>query len=261
MKTALGIFAMLSAFLISALVSRVVGDFLFCLNLQNEILVNSPDNQYFYSGVRWQDEEHPCGKPRKSMFSEGDEYIIDHPLCNYSADLHEVPTVSYSELAQNPKFYDQKIVRVKGRFQKDFYSNATPDNSKLYMKADSPSGEQPLEFNSSWSGSRKLSNFIELNSPETNSAEVSLIIKFLDCSDNPAVLEINNNNLLQMIILEIEEMKPFIVKGSKLYNLLKGAQSKPMLLIRPNQPEKTSVIQESVSVTIIIDEEGKVITA
>jgi hypothetical protein len=65
--------------------------------------------------VRWQDRHHPCGEPKE--ISDGDYVVIDNPLCEYSADLIEIPTVSHQRLAQNPGAYDGKIVRVKGRSQ------------------------------------------------------------------------------------------------------------------------------------------------
>ncbi len=102
----------------------------------------------------------------------------------------------------------------------DSWNQNFADSARLYMKSDSPSGERPLEYNSPWDFdiTKKLRDFIKSNSSETNSAEVSLIIEFLDVSDNRTVLEITNNNPLQMIILHIEEMKPSkrkFVRGSE----------------------------------------------
>ncbi|MCY7348721.1 MAG: hypothetical protein LH614_21225 [Pyrinomonadaceae bacterium] len=252
-----GIIAMLFAIVIGIFLNKFITSYFLFSNLQNEVRVT------------WQDEEYSCGKPSKISFSHSDEsIIIDNPLCNYSADLHEVPTVSYSELARNPKNYDQKIVRVKGRYQMDFihsdsWNRNFADSARLYMKSDSPSGERPLEYNSPWDFdiTKKLRNFIELNSPETNSAEVSLIIEFLDVSDNPSVLENTNNNPLQMLILHIEEMKPFVVSNKTLSNLLKNVRSEPDALIRPKRSDEWNGAKGAVEVKVIIDEEGKVIFA
>lgn len=252
------IIVLLLAFSIGIFITKVATDYLFYLNLQKEVRVT------------WQDEESSCGKPSKISFSHSDEsIIIDNPLCNYSADLHEIPTVSYSELAGNPKFYDQKIVRVKGRYRMEFKdpndSSAFPfpDNSRFYMKSDSPSGERPLEYNSPWNFDtiKRLRDFIELNAPETNSAEVSLIIEFLDASDNPSVLEISNNNPLQMLVLHVEEMKPYTIPSNKLSNLFRNAQNEPLVLTRPKRSKEWNGAKGAVEVKVVIDEEGKVISA
>ncbi len=171
-------------------------------NLQNENRATWNENR-----VTWQDEDFSCGKPKKSLFS--DEYIIvDNPLCKYSASLREIPALSYSELVSNPKIYDHQIIRVKGRYEIE------PDDphlwkSRLYMRCDTGKKECPLEFNSPWDSrlTSKLYSFIRTKGSNTNTIEVSLIIEFLDASNNPGALEINDNNPLQMTVLHVEEMK------------------------------------------------------
>ena len=254
-KVSLGIIAMLFAVMMGILLTKLISPYFYFNSLQNEV------------GVTWQDSESSCGKPKKSSFS--DEFvIIDNPLCSYSSDLHEIPTVTYSDLAQNPKSYDQKIIRVKGRYKMDFdnpdsWNLNVVNSARLYMKSDSPSGESPLEYNSPWNFEiiKKLSTFIELNSPKTNSAEVSLIIEFLDVSDNPSVLELTNNNPLQMLVLHVEEMKPFVALNDNLSDLPKKVQSEPEILNKPGTKKEWSGVKSTITVKIIVDEEGKVISA
>jgi len=208
-RTVLAIITILFAFGIGVYLTRNISTYFIYPNLKG--------NEYLYNGTTWQDEESSCGKPSKSIrFNVEAAPIIDNPLCRYSANLHEIPTVDYDELARFPAFYNEKIIRVKGRFNIEL-NDPYLGKSRLFMMSHNSSQEQPIEFNSPWDWNitTKLRNFIETNAMQTKSANVSLIITFLDASDNPAVLEISNNNPLQMCVLHIEEMKVVSLRNEK----------------------------------------------
>jgi hypothetical protein len=196
----LGIIAMLFALSISVFLTKFISPYFHFYNLRNEVFIT------------WQDEESKCGKPRKSLFSD-ELIVIDNPLCNYSADLHEIPTVSYAELTENPKYYDQKIVRVKGRF----YSELEDEfNSRLYMKLGNQFAQKHIGAGYwSFNDSAKLCKFIDTNASDTNSADVTLIIQFLDASDNPSAIEHNDNSPFLMTILHVEEIKVILPVNNK----------------------------------------------
>jgi len=192
---------MLFTFCVGTSISEGIKLYLSYLNVQNEITVVPK----FMIGKTWQDDEQSCGKPQKSFFSD-ELVIIDNPLCSYSADLHEIPTVTYSELSQNPKLYDRKIIRVKGRY---FIENDDPQlwNSRLFLMSDDGINSIPIEFNSTWNFdiTTKLYNFIRSNAPNTNTVEVSLIIEFLNVSYNTDAMK-----TFRMIILHVEEMNAYM---------------------------------------------------
>lgn len=157
--------------------------------------------------VRWEDERHRCGVPRK-ILANTDEVVIDNPLCKYSSDLAEIPIVTHRELARNPAAYDGEIVRVKGRFDSNLED---PFRSRLNPMPED--GAEPMHIGAgywSFDVSEILCNFIDRNAAETNSADVTLIIQFIDASDNPSAVAFNDNSPLLMTILDVEEMKPVL---------------------------------------------------
>lgn len=195
----LGIIAMLFALGISVFLTKFITAYFRFSNLQNEVRIT------------WQDEESKCGKPKKSLFSD-ELVVIDNPLCSYSADLHEIPTVNYAQLADNPKFYDQKIIRVQGRFYSELEDAF---KSRLKMKLNGHMIPHIRAGYWSLNESVKLCKFIDLNAPDSNRADVTLIIQFLDASDNQSAIDHNDNSPFLMIILHVEEMKPVSSNGNK----------------------------------------------
>jgi hypothetical protein len=149
---------------------------------------------YFFP--KWQgDNDSSCDKK------------IRNPLCSYSVDLHEIQTVEFSDLVQNPRFYNEKIIRLKGRY----YNELNSSNSYL-SDINNSNGQQIINVASYWNNkvNQTLCHFIDVNAPETNQSEVSLIVQFYDVSNRPSYKEIYNNNALQITILRVEEMKPVL---------------------------------------------------
>lgn len=171
-------------------------------------LIGTFSTQYFikpYFFPKWQgDNDSSCDQK------------IRNPLCEFSVDLHEIPTVSFSELIQNSKFYNEKIIRVHGIY----YNELDSFNSYLSDSSDSKN-QQVINVASSWNNkvNQTLCHFIDVNAPETNQLEVALIVQFYDVSDRPSYREIYNNNALQITILRVEEMKPVLGSSGK-QNLL-----------------------------------------
>ncbi len=140
---------------------------------------------------------------------------FNNPLCSYSIDLHEIPTVSLSELAKYPQFYNGKVIRVQGRYYSELEDYF---DSRLYSISDNKIGEQVLESGGIWSNSinETLCSFIDKNAPETNEADVTIIIEFYYITDDKhGGLKRNHNNPLQFTILRVEEMKPVLRDNSK----------------------------------------------
>jgi hypothetical protein len=127
---------------------------------------------------------------------------IKNPLCNYSTDLSEIPTVRLSDLVNNPSWYNGKIVRVHSRFYAELED---PFKSYLY-EADGSIGKEQLGTIVPWSDDvyRKLCNFIDLNAPESNKADVVVIIRFDDVTDNPHRKETDER--FDVAILHTEQM-------------------------------------------------------
>jgi hypothetical protein len=152
--------------------------------------------------VRGQDENNRCGKSRVGFLREYGT-IVDNPLCDYSNDLHEIPTIEYDEIAANPYRFDNRIIRVKGRFE--IGNNATGlKNSKLFMESNSSGEEYPIHFNSPWDKLivSKIRESID-SSLYSNSAEVTLIIELLEVSNNTAAMEISGGNPFHMLVLHV----------------------------------------------------------
>jgi len=214
-KISLWCLAVLFSFVIGVFLTVFVKVYFEYSELNKRAVPETAYNEYLYPGVTWQDETGSCGKPKKSLFGDG-YVLIDNPLCRYSFNLSEISTISYDDLAKHRMFYDGKIIRLQGRF----YMNprvSSPHDSRFFMFSDDSGKEMPVEFNSPWDFdlTTKLRNFIEANSPETNSTEVSIIVKFLDVSNNPEVLAISNNNPLHILLLHVEKMKPVVAKQNK----------------------------------------------
>jgi hypothetical protein len=190
-KVCLGIAVILLTLSVGVWITKGIKSYFLFSDLQDEVRVT------------WQDEESSCGKPRR-VFTNSEPTIIDNPLCNYSPDLREVPTISFSELEQNKNFYDDKIVRVQGRF---FSEPEDPFQSRLYIFSNgSIVGQHVGAGYWNFNISEKLCKFIDLNAPDTNAADVTLIIKFIDASDNPSAVEFNHGSPFLMTILDVEEM-------------------------------------------------------
>ena len=139
---------------------------------------------------------------------------IKNPLCSYSVDLHEIPTVSLPELAKNPQVYDGKVIRVQGRYYselEDYFE------SRLYSLENNEIGQHVLDINGVWNNkvNETLCHFIDINASETNMADVTLVVEFYNASNSPKDLKRNNNNPLQITILRVEEMKPVLNNQNK----------------------------------------------
>ncbi|MDQ4119998.1 MAG: hypothetical protein M3209_00840 [Acidobacteriota bacterium] len=145
----------------------------------------------------WRSDIDPC-----PYFSN-----IKNPLCSYSPDSNEVPTVTLSELVQNPALYDRKIIRVNGRFLSD---KEDPHDSYFYMP-DESGVEKPLGVSYwSWKVSEKLCKFIDVQAPDSNSADVTLVVQFLDVTNYPAVREANDGSPFVVMVLHVERMNAVV---------------------------------------------------
>lgn len=147
----------------------------------------------------WKGVEKLCGNSR-----------IENPLCNYSSDLHEVPTVDLITLLKNPEQYDRKIVRVRGRF---FSYVDDPFKSFLAEPTYTVKEEEGIGAGYwDWNISKKLCEFIDLNAPESNQADVVLIIQFIDCrkcSNSPFKQVMTILHVEQMSAIPFEHSTPF----------------------------------------------------
>lgn len=134
---------------------------------------------------------------------------MSNPLCSYSVDLHEIPTVTISELSQNPQKYNDKIIRVQGRYYSELNDYF---DSRLYSIENKESIQQVLDVRNIWNNkiNETLCHFIDFNSPETNEADVTLIVEFYDAKDDVPNLKRNYNNPFQFTILRVEEMNPVL---------------------------------------------------
>jgi len=189
-RISFGIGAMLLSVIVGIFLTKIARAYFLFSELQNEIRVT------------WQDDESSCGKAKIRII--GDEpSIIDNPLCRFSADLSEIPFVNDSELSKNPKFYHMKIIRVQGRFVSELEDEF---KSRFYMKREGGFEEQSIGAGY-WSHdvSAKLCEFIDVIAPDSNSADVTLIIQF-GVIDDPTNKDFNNGSPFYMTILHVEKM-------------------------------------------------------
>lgn len=190
-KTRIGVIVLIITFSVGFIFYKIISDNTRFATLQNEVRVT------------WQDDEKSCGKPEKSLFS--DEWvIIDNPLCSFSLDLHEVPTLELSDFFNNPKLNDGKIIRVKGNY---VYNSEDAFKSEFYMQ-DKILGEKHFGMGY-WDFKiyNRIGSFFESRKIESKNVDVILIIQLIDVTDNPAAFEHNGNTPFNITILHIEQMK------------------------------------------------------
>ncbi len=151
-------------------------------------LIGTFSTQYFikpYFFPTWQgDNDSSCDQE------------IRNPLCNYSVYLREIPNVSLLELSKNPQKYNDKIIRVQGRYYSELEDYF---DSRLYSISNNEIGHQTLDSIGVWNDkvNQTLCHFIDINASETSQADVTLIVEFhYETSNTNGRLERNHNNPL-----------------------------------------------------------------
>ena len=67
----------------------------------------------------------------------------------------------------------------------------------------------------SWKVSEKLCKFIDLEAPVSNSADVTLVVKFLDVTNYPTVREANDGSPFVVMVLHVERMNAVVPHSSQ----------------------------------------------
>lgn len=187
----IGIILLFVTFLLGSVFYKAITDYRSFSSLQNKV------------EVRWQDEDNSCGRPRKSLFN--DEWIIiDNPLCDFSADLQEIPSFGLSDFFYDPKLHDGRIIRVNGRY---IYDSGDAFKCKFNMH-DETLGEKHLGIGY-WNSEiyTKIGAFVLSRKTNDNTVDVELIIQLIDVTDNPAAMEHNGHTPFNITILQVQKIK------------------------------------------------------
>lgn len=126
---------------------------------------------------------------------------IQNPLCKYSPDLREIPTVDFCDLVRNPQVYDGKTIRIRGNFVPE---DVDSYNANAYLENPECGSDNEQIGVAYWDGHtiQKLMDYLVF-APGSHRADVVVVGEFEVAKHRNEALD---NERLFFLILRTEKM-------------------------------------------------------
>lgn len=150
------------------------------------------------SHMTWKSRYVPSWQYADSLCGISD---IENPLCAYSPSLHEIPSVEFCSLVQNPETYDRKIIRIQGTF-----FNEGGNFFHAYLENQACNSSQTRVTANYWDDNTisNIDHYLDAFAPTFRSARVTVVGEFLDRAGTG--YERRGENRFLFVILRTEKI-------------------------------------------------------